>query len=159
MLAQNSAHNSQTVTKNVLSLTKTQLVSLDRAIDNCHVWRTHTQIDFRKREWGKKTNPPSMILFLWKLFEIYFWLCVMLRGYFEDETLLVLSFPFPSSPARFFPPPSPQLPYETKRPLRRRERGWSFLSSTIQQISGKSSLFLSWLPPVIHNAPDRGGER
>ena len=110
MLAQNSAHNSQTVTKNVLSLTKTQLVSLDRAIDNCHVWRTHTQIDFRKREWGKKTNPPSMILFLWKLFEIYFWLCVMLRGYFEDETLLVLSFPFPSSPARFFFPPLPSFP-------------------------------------------------
>ena len=49
-----------------------------------------------------------MTLFLWKLFEIYSWLCVMLRGYFKDETLLVLSFPFPSSPARFlFSPLSP----------------------------------------------------
>ena len=34
----------------------------------------------------------------------------MLRGYFEDETLLVLSFPFPSSPARFLSPPPPLSP-------------------------------------------------
>ena len=57
-----------------------------------------------------------MTLFLWKLFEIYSWLCVMLRGYFEDETLLVLSFPFPSSTARFLFVPLPSLP-ETQRGL------------------------------------------
>ena len=111
MLAENSAHDSQAVMKNVFSLTKTQLDFLG----SCH-WQlsclkaTHTQIDFRKREWGKKKNPSLMALSLWKLFEICSWLCVMLRGFSEDETLLVLFFPFPSSPARFLFPPLPSLP-------------------------------------------------
>ena len=143
-----------------LLLKQTQLVYLDRAIDNCHVWRTHTQIDFRKREWGKKTNPPSMIRLPMKIiWNLFLTLCHAAR-LFWGRNLIGPLFPLPIVPrALSFFPPSPQLPYETKRPLRRRERGWSFLSSTIQQISGKSSLFLSWLPPVIHNAPDRGGER
>ena len=42
-----------------------------------------------KREWSKRVNPPYMTLFPWKLFSIYSWFCVILRGYFKDATLLV----------------------------------------------------------------------
>ena len=42
-----------------------------------------------KREWSKRANPPYMTLFPWKLFSIYSWFCVILRGYFKDATLLV----------------------------------------------------------------------
>ena len=42
-----------------------------------------------KREWSKRANPPYMTLFPWKLFSIYSWFCVILRGYFKDTTLLV----------------------------------------------------------------------
>ena len=34
-----------------------------------------------KREWSKRANPPYMTLFPWKLFSIYSWFCVILRGY------------------------------------------------------------------------------
>ena len=44
---------------------------------------------FIKREWSKRANPPYMTLFPWKLFSIYSWFCVILRGYFKDATLLV----------------------------------------------------------------------
>ena len=37
-----------------------------------------------KREWSKRANPPYVTLFPWKLFSIYFWFFVMLRGYFKD---------------------------------------------------------------------------
>ena len=42
-----------------------------------------------KREWSRRANPPYMTLFPWKLFPIYTWFCVILRGYFMDATLLV----------------------------------------------------------------------
>ena len=42
-----------------------------------------------KREWSKRANPLYMTLFPWKLFSIYSWFCVILRGYFKDATLLV----------------------------------------------------------------------
>ena len=42
-----------------------------------------------KREWSEGSNPSHMTLFPWKLFSIYFWLCVILRGYFKDSASLV----------------------------------------------------------------------
>ena len=39
-----------------------------------------------KREWTKRSNPPYITLFPWKLFLIYSWFCVILRGYFKDAT-------------------------------------------------------------------------
>ena len=42
-----------------------------------------------KRERAKRANSPYMTLFPWKLFSIYSWLCVVLRGYFKGATLLV----------------------------------------------------------------------
>ena len=137
--------------KNAFSLTKTQLDFLG----SCH-WQllclkdTHIQIDFRKREWGKKTNPLQMALFLWKLFEIYSWLCVMLRGYFEDETLLVLSFPFPSSPARFLFFPLPSLP-KTQRGLcgGQREVGLFFRRRFNRYLARVASFSLDYRQSVI----------
>ena len=114
MLAQNSAHNSQTVTKNVLSLTKTQLASLDRAIDNCHVWRTHSQIDFRKREWGKKTNPhqwsSSYENYLKSIFDFVSCCEVILRTKPYWSSLS----PSHRPPRAFFPPP-PLPSFPTKQ--------------------------------------------
>ena len=43
----------------------------------------------QEREWSKRANPLYMTLFQWKLFSIYSWFCVILRGYFKDATLLV----------------------------------------------------------------------
>ena len=48
----------------------------------------HCSQQNQEREWSKRANPPYMTLFQWKLFSIYSWFCVILRGYFKDATLL-----------------------------------------------------------------------
>ena len=48
----------------------------------------HCSQQNQERELSKRANPPYMTLFQWKLFSIYSWFCVILRGYFKDATLL-----------------------------------------------------------------------
>jgi len=50
-----------------------------------HNFKQFSQYTGTKRGWRERANLPYTGLFRWKLFEIYFWFCVIWRGHFKDD--------------------------------------------------------------------------